>query len=706
MSRKGGRAQYGALVVVVSALSFAALSASSESVQVLDESGKGIPHAELTVLGPGSRTVVADANGYANIPSPASKECRLSVAARGYRRATAPCPQGEANVVLRRQRVEDVLVRARRMSRPFAPTTLTQMEVFADPLGRADPLGIVNGLAHSTNTDSNGEVVLRGSAASRNRVYLDDVPLYEVVRGSSADRITRGRSILNPVVVKRVESYPMNTPLYLPNAAAGAVRLLPHDHGTSSTSVLVSLPALGATHSRSFGKRMHLQVFGGVDDMDAIRRLNSTLADTVRSWRGRDFGFSGGLRMGDAGKVATYNAFATENGAWPLHVLGTRGDFHSAARRRTHVLSYELPILEGRLKADFGRTTVDRDEQFGNYSYANENRYTYSAIDWAGEADFVHYRAGVAHEIMAQSSNGFAPAHPAAFGVDAPARAASHAARASRMDAFVYGVVAGEVAELQLGLRHSMLDGMDFTSVQAGVSLDRGHHRWIVSAGRYFAYDVSWAAYSGGLTPFESRQLGVDWAYSGSRLSAGAGVFGKVERTLATATEQRRIVGGDAFVTLDVRRDLSFRFSATRARVTSSAFGVRFPDENSIDYLVRVGMQWRPSPLTSIGVAYTTRNGTRYTPVTGSRLVAPAVRVPVFSSARNSARLSNFATLDLNFATRLKLGRVLRPLLFVGVTNALGRGNVRGIAYSTDFQRQVKQLYPGRTGVVGLVFLV
>ena len=54
MSRKGGRALHGALAVAASALSFAAIYASSESVQVLDESGKGIPHAELTIARAGA----------------------------------------------------------------------------------------------------------------------------------------------------------------------------------------------------------------------------------------------------------------------------------------------------------------------------------------------------------------------------------------------------------------------------------------------------------------------------------------------------------------------------------------------------------------------------------------------------------------------------------------------------------------------------
>ena len=693
------------------ALPWVAAQAAPVSVLVVDEKGAAIAYAELTVSMAETKALVADGDGRAALPArPPGAACELTVSAKGFRRLATPCPDSEATTItLRARAVEDVVVVARRMSAPFAPKSFDQMEIFADPGSRADPLGIVNSLPYSTNVDGSGDFALRGSAASLNRVYLNDVPFYEALRGSRVDSITRGRSILNPVVVEHVEVHPMNAPLYLAGAAAGAVRLLPQDHGASSTSVLVSLAGAGATHSRSFRGGSHMQAFGTIDNMGAMRRLNPTLAETTRHWRGRELGISGQLSLAGAGKLTAYNASTSEDGAWPLHVLATRADYATSNDRRTHVLSHAIPFANGRLKLDFGHTHAARGEQFGNYLYRNRNRYAYQAIDWAGQAGHAQYRAGVAKQAIALSSVGEAPAYPAVFDAAAPARPASRLARADRVDAFLYGVVAGEVAEAQLGLRHSIDGAPDFTSLQAGVALDRGASRWIVSGGRYFGYDVPWAAHFAGVTPVESRQLGLDWLYSGTRLTAGVGLFQKTEQELAgdINAQRRRIHGGDAFAAIDVGRSLSLRASLIRAEVDVSMAGERFLAEDTVDYVARLRLDWRLNATTSFGFAFATRNGTRYTPVVGATEIAPATFQPTFSRNRNTGRLGRFATLDLNFATRVKLWReALQPLLFVSLANALNRDNPRGVGYSRDYRQRVNLFYPGRTAVAGLVFIL
>lgn len=693
------------------ALPWVAAQAAPISVLVVDKRGP-IAYADLTVSMAETRALVADGDGRAVLPARLpGVACQLTVSARGFRRVAMPCPDiAETTITLRARATEDVVVVARRMSAPFAPKSFDQMEIFADPGSRADPLGIVNSLPYSTNVDGSGDVALRGSAASLNRVYLNDVPFYEALRGSRIDRITRGRSILNPVVVEHVEVHPMNAPLYLAGAAAGAVRLLPQDQGVSSTNVLVSLAGAGATHSRSFRGGSHMQAFGTIDHMGAMRRLNPTLAETTRHWRGRELGLSGQLSLAGAGKLTAYNATTSESGAWPLHVLATSADYATSNERRAHVLSHAIPFAKGRLKLDFGHIHAARGEQFGNYRYRNRNRYTYQAVDWVGQAGRAQYRAGIARQAIALSSVGEAPAFPTVFDATAPARPASHFERENRVDAFLYSVVAGEVAEVQLGLRHSIDGTPDFTSLQAGVSLDRGASRWIVSGGRYFGYDVPWAAHFSDVTPVESRQLGFDWLYSGTRLTAGVGLFRKTEQELTAGdinAQRHRIHGGDAFAAIDIGRSLSLRVSLTRAEIDVSMAGQRFPAEDTIDYVARLRLDWRLNATTSFGFAFATRNGTRYTPVVGVTEVAPATFQPTFSRHRNTSRLGRFATLDLNFATRVKLWHeALQPLLFVGFANALNRENLRGIGYSSDYRQIVSLAYPGRTAIAGLVFIL
>ena len=91
---------------------------------------------------------------------------------------------------------------------------------------------------------------MRGSAAGLSRVYYNDVPLYEVVRGSTVDRVTRVSSILSASILRDVETYASLPPAYLANSAAGAIRVIPQVDENGPDSVFVGL--LGVSGSAAF----------------------------------------------------------------------------------------------------------------------------------------------------------------------------------------------------------------------------------------------------------------------------------------------------------------------------------------------------------------------------------------------------------------------------------------------------------------------
>lgn len=610
--------------------------------------------------------------------------------ARDYSVIVSPASDGGA-----------ILVTGRRISSAFAATRRTRLEVLTSPSSRADVLLAIADLPGSTGVDGSADIQLRGGSAGLSRAYLNDIPLYEVVRGTFIDRVTRKSSIVNASIVHDVEVYPTNPPLYLANSAGGAVRILPEEAVSDRTTTLFAgLSGVSATRTFGLGgdRQSFVQTYMTLTSLDAVLAVNADLKRTTTSFRAAAAGASAKITLTPAADLKLVGTIDTEHGKYPLKVLNIAAPSDNRRTRYFLAASVEAPVAGARAKLDAAITQVDGAFALGGARTTTQNNYLYADADISGKAfaRAVDYRVGLTVERFYLKAQGAIPALGQGDGATRLIRTASYAE--------LYGFATLHPATsltLSVGTRQYLTArdalGANYSVGLQWVSAD-ARHRFSVGAGTYSSLVPQDMNPFAPIVAANSRQLSLDYFFKGSSVRGQAGVFAKADRFAEVVTDIR---GFDAGVTADVSKRLSLEGNVAVARTRSH--GTRGSDD--LPFIVRLSAHVAIGSTASANVQYVVRSGAVFTPVIGATAQPGGGFNPIFAPTSNGERLSVYASADVNVINRIGFwpGRT-KPLGFVSVTNILNRPNVARVAYGPDYSTRLPVLYERRAVYFGLVF--
>ena len=66
---------------------------------------------------------------------------------------------------------------------------VNKLEIYTNPASKADPLLAVNSMPASTTTDESASISLRGSSSIETGIFLNNVPVYDVIRYSQLNGV-------------------------------------------------------------------------------------------------------------------------------------------------------------------------------------------------------------------------------------------------------------------------------------------------------------------------------------------------------------------------------------------------------------------------------------------------------------------------------------------------------------------------------------
>lgn len=708
-----------AAALAVAAAPLRAEAAEPIRVTVVDARGDPVALADVAVVGQGAKAAALtgdDGTGVLALPEREGEPIRLEVSAPGKRTRTLTLDElasSGGRVVLDDDGAAagaDVVVQGRRISSAYTPQSIGKLEILTDPLARADALLAVANLPGSTNADSSADIQLRGSAAALSRAYFNDVPLYEVVRGSSVDRATRGFSVFNSSVIQEVEVYPTNPPLFLANSSGGAVRILPDDASSGSSTLYASLAGAGLTRSIPLGGDAvdQIQLYLSATELAPLLAVNPKLRDVTSSFRSVAMGASTKLHLGADTRVGILNVLDGERGRYPFSYFSARGVNASDRLRSYNVLTIERRLGETRLKVDASYTGSRGRQTIGSYRTSTRNAYVYLAADLAGSVAraSAEYRVGIASEVLRLRSTGdVLPAGDrngtGAFSGRTDRRSAAYTA--------AYGYISirpGPGLTVAVATRQPFLDRPEQRGsyqATATVKSDDGRQRIILGLGRYSSIALPESLAVGRIEAATSDQLSFDYRLDLPKLRAALGVYSKHDRIGGVRT---RVSGVDASLSADVGEALTVSGSFTSARPVVRSGGLRYRADNYLSYLVRLAVRAEVSRTTSVSAAFVGRNGTPYTDVVGRLdLVSENRAVPVFAAVPNQVDLRPYRTLDLNITNIMNWwpGRT-KPIGFASVTNLLDRRNPSRVDFDLERLTRTESFYQRRALTVGLVF--
>ena len=702
-------------------------------IQVLDASGKPVETAEIKVAGTAERpegdTLLSDAEGNAILDPQMidpSRGVDVTISARGFRDGHLHiAADGCGILVVRLERSRDsgdIVVQAKRVSRPFSPSTLGLLDIVTDARANADPILAANDLPSSTNVAGNATLSLRATRSAISRLYFDDVPVFEFVRGGTLDNATQSGSILNLGNTKDVEVYPSNPPLYLAGSSGGALRALPPTAANTGGNLSLNTAAAGITGTLAPGSGgSFVTVSGLYSDLQPQLAINSTLDELISRLRLRSIAMVGRASLFNQSALSGFAQAESESGRYPVELYGNRESFRQDTDRVRAISAFTTSLGSEVLTVNASYTRSRTRQAFADWSSRSVNRYIFLGLDLGGDAldSRLTYRVGVdADDVRQSSSEAFASA------LLPIARTAPSDVRNDNTDVAGYAFASyrlGPAVLISAGGRHTISTDLGHAfSFQGSMTVTTAdkRHKLIVSAGRYFGVELPQFAYYGGLARSRSRQVEADYVFSLAGLRLGLSAYHSVEtsdRTRSALAEGRfyafddtltgigrrtRTTGVEAFAVVSPLRGLEIKASISRIGQELRIDGTAARGANDFGYVARGSVRYQLGSW-GLNLAATAREGAPFTRITGFEIELDSAPIPL-TGAVNAARLPPYFSLDFSLARPISISSAIKPLAFLSINNLFNQRNASSQVLTDDPASLRLRSYPGRVLTAGI----
>lgn len=686
-------------------LPFAAFAQTQGTVRGA-ESQEPLPGANVFVLETPEKGTITDALGRFSLP-PLPDSCHLVVSFIGYEEQLVPVRKTPLTVELvpKSQVLEEVTIAGKTLvAEEFRVEKLSQLDVYTNPISKADPVLAVNALPSSTTTDESANLSLRGSSPAETGLFLNGVPLYDVTRFSQINGVGT-LSIFNTSIIQKVEVFPGNPPLEFGNTSSGLVALettdaLPEEN---QYGISLNLANVGIQTQQRIGDKVGLTVFGNFSPDFALKGLNPEAFAQIEDFQSLDLGVQAVARFPKA-TLKVFNYTLAER--YEFHDQHPSGAlvYRQKRRRNFSVLSYRYRsggwewesnagLSLDRFRFSGGNTALD-NRQLDSYLATS---LTYRQPDWS-------LKGGLSWDRRRSDAEGRAPQFSYALTEAYPSFSYAGREIASVPEGYLYAKYhLSDKLTLGGGLRKSLPVGNtpDYWSGQLNLAQTLGkHHKIILAAGQYHRLVLPRGE---GTIPllFRSRQLSLDYRFETKKWTFHNALFRKFNQN---PQFEEDIFGLESFVAFRLPQKLDATLSLTvldaeRQREDQPPY----PSPFDLNYFVRGSLSYKPNAFWTLGAAWLWRSGTYFRPLTDIRFDTNLeLYAPEFAPRHAQERLPFYQTLNLNASRLFPLGEEMLLIAFAGLTNALDRQNVAAYSYNPDYSERRPQLFSRRTFFVGL----
>lgn len=352
--------------------------ADALSGSVLSADGEAIAVAEIRVTcGTEVVEIVSAVNGAFTVDGQSAKpSCRFDVSAPGHAPFSMPVGEFIADGHVLRlpaiRPVEELVVVADRISRPFATVYVPALAVFSNPSARADPLMVVATAPSSSTVGESPALRLRGSPVGTVGLFVGEVPVYEPVRGVDVAANSVEPSAFGSIPYD-IEIYPSNPPLYLFNAGMAAARLLPPTSAGDSLALMTT--GISGTHAFERGNTLG-RIAGSWSNMGGMLALNPALEETTVS-HSKSAAANLHLHTTAAhwGEVQALLHVDDQNGGYPLTLFSSQGVWRNERRRTLATASLQRSFGLAALKLSAGLTRSDGGGSFRSWRFTSINNH-------------------------------------------------------------------------------------------------------------------------------------------------------------------------------------------------------------------------------------------------------------------------------------------------------------------------------------------
>ncbi len=604
-------------------------------------------------------------------------------------------------------KMEEITIQSERLiAEEFTVTEIKKMDIYMNPIAKADPLLAVNGLPASTTTDESANISLRGSSPSETGIFLNNVPIYDAVRFAQLNGIGTF-SIFNTAIIKSLQVFPSNPPLEFGNTTSGLIALQTEDNVPKKSihSISANLASLGGMSLNPIGKKGAVVVFGNFQPSFALKAFNEKSLENLKKFRSGDFGVHLFHQLGNKSTLKIFNYSLLEGYKFNFKHPSGNFDFEQSRKRNFTVANFRTVFdNNSEISVNHGNSFSKLDLGGGNLQLENAQRDLFFSINYQRFFKQFEYKLGFSWDRRVSESENTFPVFGYALAEQFPSESFNYKTEIDVPESYFYAKYTfTEKWAVGVGLRKNLFGSgdEDYLSYQANVNYAiNGKSRINFSAGNYHKFN---AADANSDEPYliDSEQVALDYAFDNGKLKITSALFYKKANLGEIENE---IYGVESFVSYQLGSKLQASVSLTYLDAEVSDGDLRYPSNFDLDYFARATLQYEPAQNWSIGMAWLFRQGVHYQPLSSTQFDSNLnVFQPFYQPLNQQERLPNYSIIDLNVSRVFMLSENSNLIAFTSMSNLLNRENVRSVNYNRDYTEPFNNLFSQRTFFFGVV---
>lgn len=595
---------------------------------------------------------------------------------------------------------EAVITGKRIIAEEFTVKQMKQLDIYMDPVSKADPLLAVNSMPASTTTDESANISLRGSSPAETGIFFNDVPVYDAVRFSQINGIGTF-SIFNTAIVERMHVFPSNPPIEYGNTSSGLISIqstnsIPEE---DQYNISASLANIGGQMSTKLTPKTGLNIFGNYQPSNALIGMNEEALGNLNNFSSIDLGIHLIHKFNKNSRIKLFNYSISEGYNYNFQHPTLHDDFIMNKNRNFTIVNYRREMNNAEFSVNSGINFSKEKYSYGNTDIDMNQRDVYLNVNYQRFWEKLSLKTGLSIDSRKQNMKGIFPVYPFALNDTHPHFDYSSERKTDIPELFSYGKY--NITDnfiIGAGVRKNIptKNTQNYISGQMNLTYKfLSDHSIILSGGRYNNYALPNAEIQS-KTLYQSNQISMDYKFNTDRLEASAALFGK-----ATNFNQQKehIKGMEIFGKTNIFNNrLELQASYTLVNACRKNNTAQYPTKYDLDYFIRSSLKYKNSKFLNINLTMLYRQGTYFRRVTEANYMSSLnVYKPSYIDLAEQNRLPDYLKLDLSISKLWSINENISLVSFVNVSNLLNSKNVRDKTYDFNYSDSKPLYYSKRT---------
>jgi hypothetical protein len=476
---------------------------------------------------------------------------------------------------------------------------------------------------------------------------------------------------------------------------------------SNSYQISASLATTGICASQKVNEKSFVQFYGNLMFSDGFLSVNPEIKKQLKSFNSNDIGLNYHNEITKNVTLNIYNYFVSESSDVLLN-LSTWDDKGKAKTIRDFsVMNLKFHKSKSYISLNSGTNFSSSEFYFGNVSSVVKQKQIYLSLNYKYLfSDKFYIQTGLSKEYGNYSFKDKVPVFYYAMSPKSPSYQHDTLLKNTMPETYLYlrwkpvkSIIWG------IGLRKNVdllqTKNPDYLSLQTNLRYNfMDCNSLLFSAGKYNNFaEPNFSQEE--IRMLSADQIALEYLFETKKTNVNLAAYYKSET--GDITGNRKIKGFEIYIEHNISRTLKASISNTILNSDIDSNEKLYNAYNNVGYFLVTTLSYFNPSLLNVSVAWSTRQGRCYTPVSSS-IYNPDIDFyqPVYNESIISKRFGNYNTINLSLNKTLKIYNS-SLILFASIFNVLDTKNPKSLIYNKNYSVGSFDYYQKRSIYFGCV---